>query len=525
MIKDNITTVLAKFTQQLSHTISTQDIYDELLSHPDYPSLLSISEVLTNFNITNSAVRIEHDELTNIPCPFIAYNNSKNGDFILVNKMERNHVFISNEKWNRHKISLDNFKKSFSGIILTAEAPTKSKADYDYLTVLKKLRWPFASVGLILILFSALTFHTDYFISFNWPVGLITLFKSAGLMTSLLLLWQSIDSNNVMVQKVCKSGGKVDCNSILSSKAATVFQGLTWSEVGFFYFAGTWLLLLFGGHSNSLMQILSVLNIMGLPYTFYSIYYQARVAKRWCVFCCIIQALLWSEFGPLVTYFHSPFELPGYKVASSIFIALLLPVILWVILKPLFLLAQKVHPLKQQLQQFKYNSEIFANLLTKQPKYIQPDEDWSIVLGNIKANNILTLVTNPFCAPCAKTHYILHQLLDQRPDLQARILFKTTGSEDERTHVSRHMMTLYGLNDKSIVKQALNDWYEQREKNYDSWAKSYPVQLGDPEINNKIDIQKAWCRMADINATPTILLNGHLLPDSYQLSNLKYMLN
>jgi hypothetical protein len=61
--------------------------------------------------------------------------------------------------------------------------------------------------------------------------------------------------------------------------------------------------------------------------------------------------------------------------------------------------------------------------------------------------------------------------------------------------------------------------------NYDSWAKSYPVQLGGPEINNKIDIQKAWCRMADINATPTILLNGHLLPDSYQLSNLKYMLN
>jgi len=32
------------------------------------------------------------------------------------------------------------------------------------------------------------------------------------------------------------------------------------------------------------------------------------------------------------------------------------------------------------------------------------------------------------------------------------------------------------------------------------------------------------CNIAEIKATPTLLLNGHILPDMYQLKDLKYML-
>jgi hypothetical protein len=84
-------------------------------------------------------------------------------------------------------------------------------------------------------------------------------------------------------------------------------------------------------------------------------------------------------------------------------------------------------------------------------------------------------------------------------------------------------MALNDLADKTIVRKALHDWYEQKQKNYDAWAKVYPVELKESEYY-KIDRQHAWCELAEVTATPTMLLNGYRLPHLYQLPDLKYML-
>jgi uncharacterized membrane protein/glutaredoxin len=535
MKRDNLTVVLAKFARELNIRIDTRNVYDELLIHPDYPSLLAVSDVLQNFNIENGAYHVNKDELTTVPFPFIAHTNINRGDFLLVHKVGTDTVTVSNEKWDRHKMSSKEFETRFAGVVLAADTAAGStslllKTDFA------NLKAPVAAAALLLAFVTAVVFHTGYIAGLSWQVLMLTVVKTAGLAVSVLLLIQSFDSNNPLVQKFCQGGGKNNCNDILSSKAAKVFpnwlpEGLSWSEVGFFYFASTWLFLLFGGAPAPVMQILAVLNIISLPYTFYSIYYQARVAKKWCVLCCTVQALLWLEFIPLLAYLPvrragfsplSPGE--GWGEASVLFIAFVLPVALWVLAKPMLLQLQQVHPLKQQLQQFKYNSELFYNTLTAQPKYTQPDEEWSIVLGNAEAENIITMVSNPYCPPCAKTHKLLHDLLGQQPGLQARIVFTATNTdEDIKTPISRHMMTLNGLPDKAIVKQALYDWYEQKQKNYEAWAKAYPAELNETEYN-KINKQKAWCELAEVIATPTMLLNGYRLPSVYQLTDLKYML-
>ena len=522
MKMDNITTVMVKFAAQLNSPLIAQKVYDELLIHPDYPSLLSISDILTALNIENAAFRIDADELINVPCPFIAHTTLNDGDFILIHKISESTVIVSNEKWNKHKLSSEEFNKIFAGIVLTANVLTPKSINFSGIFIRSK--WPLINLSLVAIFIYAIVFHTSYLQNISWQLVSLTIFKTAGLITSILLLIQSIDSNNPLIQKLCKGGSKTDCKNILSSKAAKVFEGLTWSEVGFFYFAGTWLLLLFGGGSIAIKQSLAVLNIVSLPYTFYSIYYQAKVAKQWCVLCCTVQALLWLEFIPLYTVLHSPFMMPDNPEWSSIIISFLLPVILWVLLKPLLLQAQQIDPLKQQLQKFKYNADLFGKLLIDQPKYAQPDEEWSVVLGNAEADNIITMVTNPYCPPCAKTHKLLHELLEQRNDLQARIVFTADNTDNDlKTPVSRHIMSLHALSDKDIVKQAMYDWYEQKQKDYDAWAKVYPVKLNEAEYN-KINKQKAWCEMAEIKGTPTMLLNGYVIPDMYRLNDLKYMI-
>ncbi|MFI5139573.1 MAG: cysteine peptidase family C39 domain-containing protein [Sphingobacteriales bacterium] len=524
-----------KLLKNLSINIDPAAISAELDKHPDYPSLLAISDVLTAFNIENTAFRVEPDKVVNIPVPFIAHTNLNGGDFVVVNKIKDGNVYVAGEKWNRHKLSIEEFKKIFTGVVLTAEPSATFTTSTTFTTFLTNLKTPAIAVGLALIFVSALVFHTTYFSNLSWQIILLTLFKTAGLITSILLLIQSIDSNNPLVQVLCQGGGKTDCNAILSSKAAKVFEGLTWSEVGFFYFAGTWLLLLFGGGSPAIWQALALLNFISLPYTVYSIYYQARVVKQWCVLCCTVQALLWLEFFSLtltlskgvgtVAFFTSlSFGEGRGEALSAIFICLLTPVILWMLLKPLFLKAQQLQPLKQQLRKFKYNTELFNQMLSTQPKYTQPDGAWSIVLGNVEANNIITMVTNPYCQPCSKTHKLLDELLEQNGNLQARIVFTASNTDNDiKTPVSRHLMALDNLSDKTVVRQALHDWYEQKQKNYDAWAKVYPVHLNEAEYH-KIDKQKDWCQMAEVTATPTLLLNGYRLPDLYQLPDLKYML-
>ena len=520
---DNVDASVIKILKALQFSVDSRKIITELEKHPDYPSLLAISDVLSNFNIENNAYRVAADDLPRVSCPFIVHTRSNGGDFLMVNEIDDQKLIVSSEKWNKHKIDLSEFKKVFDGIVLTIEPSLTPRSIGSARTSISEIKTPLAIIGLLLILIIGVIFDTNYVENYSWQILLLTLFASAGLITSILLLVQSIDSNNPLVQKLC-SGNNSDCKAILSSKAATVFEGLSWSEVGFFYFSGTSLALLFGNHSTSLSQALAILNIISLPYTIYSIYYQAHIAKQWCVLCCTVQALLWLQFIPSVTAFNTPLTMPDAAAWSTLFISFFLPIVLWMLIKPMLLKAQQIKPLKDQLRKFKYNSELFNSMLNNQPRYALPSEDWSIVLGNTNARTSITMVTNPYCPPCSKTHKLLDELLELRSDIQARIVFTAQNiDEDIKTPVSRHLMALNQLENKEIIKKALNDWYEQKQKDYKAWAKVYPVDLNEAEYY-KIDNQKAWCEMAKVTATPTLLLNGYRLPEYYQLPDLKYML-
>jgi uncharacterized membrane protein/thiol-disulfide isomerase/thioredoxin len=524
--RQNADSVIIKFLRYSGLSISPQTVVEELDKHPDYPSLLAISDVLTNFNIDNDAFRLTGDELQSLPGPFIVHGRTKGGEFMMLHLIDADQAIVSTEKLNKHKLTRENFDKLYGGVALIADAPESVTNKPKVGSFFSAIRIPAIAVSCLVILSLLIGFNADFGAGVTWPWMILSLAKSIGLIVSVLLLVQALDKNNPLIQVLCTAGGKkADCSAILSSKAANAFWGYSWSEIGFFYFAGTWLLVLFGG-SAVVWKALLLLNIISLPYTFYSIYYQARVAQQWCTLCCTIQALLWVEFIPLLNAnlplnFGFPVQL---KDISILIVCLLSPVVLWAMLKPLFLKAQQLQPTKDQLRRFKYNTELFNLMLNDQPKYAMPDERWSIVLGNVEANTIITMVTNPYCPPCAKAHRLLDELLEQKGNVQARIVFSTLNrDDDERTPVARHMMALYKKGNENFIRQAMHDWYNEKQKNFEAWAKKYPVDIDETQFY-KLDNQRDWCNLAEVKATPTLLLNGRVLPSVYQLSDLKYML-
>ena len=64
--------------------VSKTYIKKQLLSHPDYPSLLSITDTLTELRIENTAVQIQKDQLHEIPTPFIAHLEDGFGEFVTI---------------------------------------------------------------------------------------------------------------------------------------------------------------------------------------------------------------------------------------------------------------------------------------------------------------------------------------------------------------------------------------------------------------------------------------------------------
>jgi protein-disulfide isomerase/uncharacterized membrane protein len=520
--QSNSETVLSSLLKQLKVNVTSSTSKDCLNKHPNFPSLLAISDCLSEWAINNEAFRIDKTsyDANILPTPFIAHLPANRGRFILINKLENGYIHYTDENNEDGRYEEQEFLELWDGVLLSAEAQTES-GENRYKKVLlqntlKRLLLPVATI-VFSILLGSILFTREL----SWTYLLLILIKLGGVTVSILLLIHSINANNPLVQNLCGLSGKNNCNAILKSKASQVTDWLTWSEVGFFYFAGTLLSMI---TVPSSLPILAWLNLLALPYTVYSFGYQFR-NKNWCILCCTVQILLIAE---ALGFAVSPLRYFDFSIKdlslTSLFLCFAIPIIIWAFLKPFFLQAAQLTPLKQQLKKFKFNSDLFKQALKNQPRYAVENDLMPIILGNPDAETIITMVSNPYCGPCGNAHQTLSEWMKTRKDLQFKFVFTTADDDDDaRTQVARHATALSQLKDKSIVENALNDWYHPSTK-YEDWILKYPVDLN-KTVENATARQKEWCELAEIEFTPTILVNGFKLPDPYRLEDIKYLID
>jgi hypothetical protein len=511
----NIIFVCNKLLKKLNIKVSLVTIRKDFDVHPEFPGLLAISDCLVKWGIENSAFKISKENLKfeDLSYPLIAHLTEKGGHFILLESGDQNYMTFSDENHNRQRITKVDFLKRWSGVLLYANSNgnggEKKYYQNQLLYLLGLLRFPTA----MLLTATILTY-----LVLKSPVSLyhILMFsaKFAGMVVSMILLNSTINSNNPLMRNLCGQGDNSDCNTILRSEASKITSWLSWSEVGFIYFSATLIYLVL----NPINSVLFWYNILALPYTVYSIFYQ-YAKKNWCILCCSVQVLLWIEFLLNATLIHegwNQFALIDLIKSTVIFF---IPIMIWTYLKPLLVAAAQLKPANQQLKKFKYNRDLFMQMLTDQPRYAIDMNLSPVVLGNEDAQNIITVVSNPFCRPCADVHRYIDEWLNTDSRIKVNILFATTSQND-----SPKNKFLNKLNNRELVSRALNEWYESNNKNYMEWALNFPLEA-DQNSQTITDKQNAWCEMADIISTPTILLNGYKIPVTYQLEDLKYFLN
>ena len=105
----------------------------------------------------------------------------------------------------------------------------------------------------------------------NIGVSLLILISLAGVYISWLLTLKQTHVQSQYADKICSLFKQKDCNNVLESKAAKLFGVIGLSEIGLGYFLTNILLLLF---IPSLLPYIVLINILTLPFTLWSVWYQ-----------------------------------------------------------------------------------------------------------------------------------------------------------------------------------------------------------------------------------------------------------
>lgn len=539
-----ITFLLAEL---LNVKISSSTIKKEFEEHPNYPSLLSISDILSNYGVENLSVRITPEKLQRVPVPFITQIKGTKDDadfFTIVKQITDGRIqYFDPEKHRWDTKESEEFLQRCSGVVLLTDVQSEAgEKTYVQKTQEERRKHMIQNITAfwppIAILATGLYALVQTGISALVPC-IFMLVTLIGSMVSLLLFWYELDQYNPVLQQLCGARKKVNCGAVLQSKGAKI-GGVSWSTIGLSYFAGTLIIQLFWGVANPKTLVISAwLNIIAIPYVGYSIYYQWRIAKQWCVLCLYVQSILVLQLGlallggwhvPLAVYLSKPDLLIQMTAAFAI------PFTVVTILLPAQQQAKEKKQTFHKLQRLKHDPQIFEALLEKQKKLTRSPQGLGILIGNPDATCKIIKVCNPYCGPCALAHVPMEELLNNNPDVQIQIIFFVKSEEsDSRSYPVKHLLAIAEKNDQPTVKRALDDWYLAEHKDYSKFAARYPMNGELKQQDKKIDDMEAWCTETGVEFTPTFFISGpgatgeedayYQLPEMYTVADLKYFLS
>ncbi len=510
--------LIAQWLKLLKIPVSEKYLQKQLLSHPDYPSLLSITDTLSEFGIEHAAVTIRKEDLIEVPLPFITH--LEGNEFVVVENL--------NTLGKKHP----EFFKRRNGVILAAEKKNLllNKENEKYLIEEKAGRWVLG-VGSSALGFLIVSALLD---SIRWLTGFLIFTSLTGIFLAVLILQKERGQSNKIIDQFCKAGKITDCNAVLQSDAASIGL-LKFSDAGLIYFLTQFLVfaLAFGfNYAGSALTIWSLIAATAILVTVFSVYYQWRVVKKWCTLCLAMVLLLWIQavvLLPAITAisFNTALMRTTFLVSASF--ALIGTV--WLLLRRLIEYKDKSEKELYPALRFKRNPEVFWTLLERQRKVDITPFEHELQLGNPDAPLQVMVGCNPYCGPCARAHKVLHDMVEKYGEsmgLTVRFTIDAAKKEDKKTkaveYLLRYILTNSNeatANRRRLLRTTLKNWYE--EMDYEKFTAKHFLNQ-EINVDDLLQLHKNWDKKASVQYTPTIFVNGYEMPKEYLVNDLPGLL-
>ena len=178
----------------------------------------------------------------------------------------------------------------------------------------------------------------------------------------------------------------------------------------------------------------------------------------------------------------------------------------------------------------KYDYDVFHKIWSASPAFINIQKIFTL---NFKAENqtqnTITIVTNPFCGPCFKTHNQLEQYFNSvYKNLNIKIIFAvypSIDSKSDRYMVAKRIVALYKYKGAETAHDALKDWFRDSGNfnRFKEWSDRHYIENED--VDDILLESERWCKENKIKKTPTIILNNKELPHFYDLSDIRYFVD
>lgn len=510
---------LFRYIKKLGIQIDQDEFFFQVQSHPNYPSLLSISDTLNFFKIDNFATSVNViDELPDYS--IVLLNDEESGKYLsFVERTRNGYQYTKNEKTIR--LTSNEFKNIFANIALIAEKSeneesrsSSKNSSYAKLTVL----------GLLYL--SAIFLNGFYFTTFFFIAIVIV-----GLYLSIEAISSELGISTKFSKAVC--GGPVtesDCNTVINSTKTKLLEIISFSDISITFFVAQLLSILFFSISNQISDFYNltfISLICSLPVTMYSFYLQKFVAKKWCPICLSIIAVLYVEliFLLFIDNIGISINLRGVIYYSfALIAAYFVSISFKKLLKNNFELKSEI----LATNRFKRNYAIFKMALTAKGK-INTNADipaGNIILGNPDSKLKIIMITSPYCAYCGGAHKIIEDILELYKDrvaVHVRFNVNPITAEEKGKIVLNKLINIYFNKGQEEFMKAMHTWFSDKDE---AKLNSY-----DTAPNAKINVhhllldQYIWNQKNNTTYTPAFIINDYLYPSQYGRDELINFIN
>jgi len=513
-------TFLKKYLRKNQYYNLEDEFYVQLESHPNFPSLYAIIDTFNFFEVENLAVKIDKEELENLPHSFLSVVDSDTGNEIVSTEKNKNNISIEFSNGFKKKISKDDYLKIWTGIIVGIEANQINKS--HLLSSNKKQSMLAGGVFMLLSILVFLENKDNLILASIYYLLLLT-----GLIISCFLVREEMGLHNDSISKICNVTEKTSCKEVMSSNGAIVFKNVSLSDISLLYFSSLMLFFILNSFSSN-STIYSIIGIFSVPIILYSIFYQGFIVKKWCLLCLGIDAVLLLQI--IVISFNFSLELNSTSVVSifSGVVIILLFFYLGNEFKKRVLKINKDEEIELQYHKLKRNYFVFNTLLKNNQKIEEEQLDSlkTIIIGKIESPITLFLVLSASCGHCHTAYEKAMKLVRKNPnDIKIKLIFNINieNLENRTNLVYKQASNYYWSGEVQKAITLLNDWHIER-MDLEKWKSKWESNQFDYSTS-MIPNQYNWCLENNIQYTPAIILNGHVLPKEYQINELHYFIN
>jgi len=497
-----------------------------LQSGPAYPSLLSIKQTCEYFGLKTNGYQGDFDSLVKIEMPVIAHWKKDNAEkFVLIKEVTQENVTCFDAlKQQKIEISREDFCKFWSGVLIKSiktvnQGVAKRRFKVSHL-------WFFGLAVLAILI--AIFFQYQNTLDKTALYYAIVLFflKATGVWLTANIMKHEAGIPYPPFERFCYKKEYFDCNKVLSSNAARIFNTISLADIGTVYFlTGIFVMLLYllNGIPNAIL-LLFYGAVSGLPFVLFSGIYQKYILKKWCPLCLGVIGLILIENLVFLLYPGEVFPNTSFLLAGiALTVSLTFSILIVLYFKNLLKAQAESFASKLQSLRIKRNPEVLYSLFNRQ-KTTEVPKKHNIVIGNSKAHIVITTLLSPMCNPCKKLTGEIMELIIKQPEYFCwQIRFDGVEKEEGNLNkIQLHLMQLCNrAKDENLKLKIISDWYSKQSFRW--FSAKYPVREITSEITSNFAEIIIENQKLGLKKLPVLWVNDKELPEEYSIADIPYL--